>query len=338
VDQDAGAGSQAHSPNLALALIDGPLTRPLIDGRVTVAGVALDAFAVEPSDLFFRQLHHAEFDCSELSLASLSIKYARGDRTWWALPVFTSRNFYHTLLLVRRDSGIATPADLRGKRVGVPEYQQTAAVWARGVLAEDFGVQPWDIEWHMERLPTMSHAYSTGSGAPKDVVLHHIPASTSIMEMLAEGSLDATLFYFGPTKLDRSVMNDAAATAIVPLFPDRSLEGRRFFARRGYVPINHGMVIRRSLVEAHEWLPRNICAAMAAAKLLARQDAAAFLAPYLNSGLLPADVSETIEEDLMGYGLAKNREALETLMRYLHSQGLTDRQISPDELFAPLCD
>jgi 4,5-dihydroxyphthalate decarboxylase len=336
VSAGAPASSNFDRPHLDLALIDGPLTRPLIDGRVSVSGAACKPFAVEPADLFFRQLHDAEFDCSELSLASLSIMHALGDRTWIALPVFTSRNFYHTLLLVRRESGIQGPADLRGKRVGVPEYQQTAAVWARGVLADEYQVQPGDIEWYMERLPDMSHAHGTGSQLPKGVVIHHIPATTSIAEMLASGSLDATLFYFGPTKLDRSVMNDAATAAVMPLFPDQSVEGRRFFSERGYVPMNHGMVLRRSLAERHPGLPKSVFTAMLAAKELARRDARDHLAPYLKSGLLPASVAQTLDRDLMDYGLEVNRPALETLMGYLFDQGLTARRFALEELFAPL--
>jgi len=336
VSAGAPASSGIDWPHLTLALIDGPLTGPLIDGRVSVSGATCNAFAVEPADLFFRQLHDAEFDCSELSLASLSIKHALGDRTWIALPVFTSRNFYHTLLLVRCDSGIQSPADLRGKRVGVPEYQQTAAVWSRGVLADEYQVHPADIEWYMERLPNMSHAHSTGSQMPAGVVIHHIPATTSIVEMLANGSLDATLFYFGPTKLDRSVMNDAATAAVVPLFPDQSVEGGRFFSQRGYVPMNHGMVLRRSLAQRHPWLPKSVFGAMLAAKELARRNARDHLAPYLKSGLLPASVTETLSRDLMPYGLESNRVGLETLMGYLFDQGLTARKIALDELFAPL--
>ena len=138
---------------LSLALSDNENTRPLLDGGVAAEGIRLIPTAVHPSEMFWRQLKFAEFDVSEMSMSSLLIATARGPTPWVALPVFTSREFFQTWARVRADAGISKPADLRGKRVGVPEYQQTAAIWARGVLQHEFGVQPREIEWFMERNP-----------------------------------------------------------------------------------------------------------------------------------------------------------------------------------------
>src|SRR5215468_5909622 len=115
--------------DLSVALSDNPNTRPLLDGRVEPEGIRLTASAVHPSEMFWRQLRFGEFDVSEMSMSSLLISTTRGPTPWVALPVFTTREFFHTRILVRTDAGIAAPADLRGKRVGVPEYQQTAAIW-----------------------------------------------------------------------------------------------------------------------------------------------------------------------------------------------------------------
>src|SRR6516164_415223 len=129
---------------LSIALSDNPNTRPLIDGEVVPEGIALTPTAAHPSEMFWRQLRFAEFDVSEMSMSSLLIATARGPTPWVALPVFTTREFFHTRVLVRADAGIAVPADLKSKRVGVPEYQQTAAIWGRGALANEFGVWPRD--------------------------------------------------------------------------------------------------------------------------------------------------------------------------------------------------
>src|ERR1700758_1918771 len=130
-----------------------------------------------------------------MSCSSFLIVTAHGDTRFVGLPIFTTRRFFHTSILVRRKSGIETPADLRGKRVGVPEYQQTAALWARGALQHEFGVAPQDMEFWMERAPEHSHGGATGFKPPPDVVVHQIPPEKSIASMLVAGELDATLHY-----------------------------------------------------------------------------------------------------------------------------------------------
>src|ERR1700680_2628672 len=137
---------------LSIALSDNPNTRPLIDCDVAPEGIDLTTTVVHPSEMFWRQLRFAEVDVSEMSMSSLLISTALGPTPWVALPVFTTREFFHTRILVRADAGIAAPAALRGKRVGVPEYQQTAAIWGRGVLEHEFGVKPRDMEFFMERV------------------------------------------------------------------------------------------------------------------------------------------------------------------------------------------
>src|SRR5579863_10545437 len=137
--------------SVSIALSDNPNTRPLIDGDIEAEGLELTTTVLHPSEMFWRQLRFAEFDVSEMSMSSLLIATARGPTPWLALPVFTTREFFHTRILVRSDAGIAAPADLRGKRVGVPEYQQTAAIWGRGALENEFGVHPREMEFFMER-------------------------------------------------------------------------------------------------------------------------------------------------------------------------------------------
>src|SRR5712692_2703838 len=191
--------------SLSIALSDNPNTRPLIDGAVKAQGLDLTATVLHPSEMFWRQLRFAEFDVSEMSMSSLLISTSRGPTPWIALPVFTTREFFHTRILVRADAGIAAPADLRGKRVGVPEYQQTAAIWGRGVLQHEFGVNAREIEWFMERTPDKSHGGATGFSPPSGVKLNYIPPSTNIGEMLVRGELDATLLYLTHKNLvDRS--------------------------------------------------------------------------------------------------------------------------------------
>ncbi|MCJ7594765.1 MAG: ABC transporter substrate-binding protein, partial [Desulfobacterales bacterium] len=132
---------------LSMAISSNPRTWPILDGTVKPDGIDLVPTVLHPSEMFWRQLRYAEFDLSEMSLSSLMIAVSKGDDRWVGLPVFTTRRFFHAGILVRKDSGIESPADLKGKRVGVPEYQQTGALWARGVLQHEFGVEPKEMEF-----------------------------------------------------------------------------------------------------------------------------------------------------------------------------------------------
>src|SRR6266536_2595062 len=182
---------------LQLSLIMGAndRSRPVLDGAVEPGGIDLTCTVAHPSEIFWRQLHFQEFDVSEMSLSSLLMAMAGGNRDWVGIPVFTSRRFFHTGIWVRADRGIEKPEDLKGKKVGVPEYQQTAALWARGVLQHEFGVNPQDIEWWMERTEDRSHGGATGFKPPEGIRLNRIPPEKSIGSMMLSGELDATLLY-----------------------------------------------------------------------------------------------------------------------------------------------
>jgi 4,5-dihydroxyphthalate decarboxylase len=322
--------------DLSIALSDNPNTRPLLDGRVEAEGLRLLPSAVHPSEMFWRQLRFGEFDVSEMSMSSLLISTARGPTPWVALPVFTTREFFHTRILVRPDAGITEPADLRGKRVGVPEYQQTAAIWSRGVLQHEFGVHAREIEWHMERPPDKSHGGATGFAPPAGVRLSQIPPSTNIGEMLIGGELDATLLYLtNPNLVDRSRIDLSGHPDVKPLFADREAEGRRYYAKTGIYPINHTVVVRRSLLEQYPWIALNLYSAFAAAKNAGLRQANEALRPFFSVGLLGDDAKRALARDPMAYGMQGARPVLETIAQYVHEQGLTDRRVALEELFAP---
>jgi len=322
---------------LSIALSDNPNTRPIIDCDIAPEGISLTTTVIHPSEMFWRQLRFAEFDISEMSMSSLLISTARGPTPWLALPVFTTREFFHTRVLVRADAGIASPADLKGKRVGVPEFQQTAAIWGRGVLENEFGVRPRDMEFYMERVADRSHGGATGFKAPEGVTVHQIPASTNIGEMLVAGELDATLLYLTHNNLvDRSRIDLAADKRVRPLFPDRAAEGRRYYAKTGIYPINHTVVIRRTLVEKHPWIALNLYSAFAAARAEVLRAGSAALASHFETGVLGDDTRRALTSDPMAYGIKATRKVLETIADYVHAQGLTDRRVKFEELFAPV--
>jgi 4,5-dihydroxyphthalate decarboxylase len=317
---------------LSAALSDNVRTRPLLEGRVQPQGIELIPTAIHPSEMFWRQLHFGDFDVSEMSLSSLIIATARGDDRWIALPVFTMRRFFQNEIRVRADRGIHSPSDLVGKRVGVPEYQQTAAVWSRGILEHEYGVRARDIEWFMERGPDRSHGSATGFTPPPGMQLHQIPAGDDIGRMLLRGDLDATLLYLNDRNLvDRSRADFSAEPLIRPLF-DPLVEARRYFARTGLYPINHTVVVRRALIERHPWIVLNLYTAFVAARDEARRLAEAALAGFVETGLMPGGLPE---REPLAYGIRAARAELETVAAYVHEQGLTSRALQIEELFAP---
>jgi 4,5-dihydroxyphthalate decarboxylase len=320
--------------SMAGALTVSPMTEPILSGRVQPQGLSVAWTGLHPSEMFWRQLRFAEFEVSELSLSSLLIAIDRGDTRWQAIPVFTTREFFHTRILVRSDAGIERPEDLAGKRVGVPEYQQTAALWSRGVLQHEFGVAPADMRWFMERPPQRSHGGATGFRPPDGVELSYIPAETDIGRMLVAGELDATLLYIADRNLvDRSRLDLDSDPRVRPLFPDRWAEGVRYFEKTGVLPVNHTVAIRRDVAEAHPWTVLNLFAMFVAAKEDLYGRLREGLQPFQNLGWLPGDGSVTARDPLP-YGIAGQVEVLETLASYSHEQGLTSRRIPVQEVFA----
>jgi 4,5-dihydroxyphthalate decarboxylase len=325
----------APTLQLSIALSDNERTRPLLEGRVAPQGIALVPTMIHPSEMFWRQLRFAEFDISEMSMSSLIIATARGDTRWVAIPVFTMRRFFHTSIIVRVDSGITTPSQLRGKRIGVPEYQQTWAIWSRGILQHEFGVHAREIEWFMERNPDKSHGGATGFAPPAGVTVNQIPPTTNMGEMLLRGELDGSIHYLPEKNLvDRSRVDVSAVTRY--LFPDPAAEGRRYFAKTGLFPINHTVVVRRSLLESHPWIALNLYSAFVAAKEEIARAGASYLSWYFEAGLLSGDVKQALAgNDPLAYGFKSARPVLETVTQYVHEQGLCDRKVELAELFAP---
>jgi 4,5-dihydroxyphthalate decarboxylase len=321
---------------LSIAVTNNDRTRPIADGSVKPEGIDWTVTTVHASEMFWRQLTFAEFDVSEMSMSSLLIYLSRGGTEWVAIPVFTSRSFFHTGALVRTDRGIEKPEDLKGKRVGVPEYQQTAALWSRGVLQHEFGVTPQDIHWYMERTEMMSHGGPTGFKPPDGVTLDRIPAEKSIGSMMLSGELDATLLYLTATNLvDRSTANLDESTVVRPLFPDPVAESSRYFQKTGFYHINHGVVIRRSILEKYPWVALNVFNAFHEAHDRVYNRTRELADVYFRMGLLPRESRQALATDPYPYGVTANRRILETITEYSNEQGLTPRKLALEEVFAP---
>jgi 4,5-dihydroxyphthalate decarboxylase len=320
---------------LSIAMAANPRTWPVLDGRVQPDGIDLIPTRVHPSELFWRQLRFADFDASEMSFSSLIMARSKGDERWVGVPVFTTRKFYHAAILVRRDAGIEAPVDLKGKRVGVPEYQQTAALWARGVLQHEFGVEPRQMQFWMERGPTHSHAGALGFTPPPGVTLNLIAPEKSLGGMMLSGEIDAALHYIVDRNLvDRSTADLWNHPDIRPLFADPLAEGIRYYRKTGVFPINHGMVIRREIAEKHPWAVLNLLKAFEHANDIANRERLEQVEYHVAAGLLTREAAAALRTPLVRHGIRANRETLQTAARYSHEQGLTQRLVGLEEVFA----
>lgn len=315
-------------------------TESLIDGSVTAEGIELVPTVAHPSELFWRQLRYNEFDVCEMSLSSLFIARSQGS-DMVALPVFPSRRFFHNELDVHVDAGVSSPKDLAGKRIGVGEYQQTAAVWLRAVLEHDFGVSQYDVDWYMERPVEHSHGGATGFTPPDGIKFHRIPPEQSLASMLLDHELDAA--FVRPNRrtaatnfIERSQRQRGGDwSKVVPAFGDGVAEGARFYAAHGYIPINHTYVVRGELLRRHPWIALNLCAAFLEAKRAAQRKSfesvplsLVFRWEYLDR------TRAAVGDDPFPYGLEPNRAVLEAMVRYSHEQGLIPDVLPVDPLFA----
>jgi 4,5-dihydroxyphthalate decarboxylase len=320
---------------LSLAITSNPRTWPILDGTIKPDGIELIPTILHPSELFWRQLRFADFDLSEMSFSSLMMARAGGDERWVGLPIFTTRKFFHTDILVRKDSGIDKPADLKGRRVGVPEYQQTAALWTRGVLQHEFGVAPTEMEFWMERVPSHSHAGAVAFKPPPGVTIHQIPPEKSIGSMMVSGELEGVIHYLRHSNLvDRSTVDLFNHPEVKFLFADPVAEGIRFYRKTDLYPINHGVVIRRELADRHPWAILNLLKAFEAANEVANQQRVEHVDYHAAAGLIPQDAVKALRQPVLRHGIKANRHILETAAAYSVEQGLTPRLMKLSEVFA----
>lgn len=306
-------------------------TEALRDGRVRPAGVDLTYLAQPVEETFFRMARFQEFDAAELSLSSYVVSLTR-DAPFVAIPVFPSRLFRHSGIYVAADSGIEKPQDLVGKQVGIAEYQLTANVWIRGILADRHDVPVESVVYRTGGLHTPGRKEKLAVELPAGVRVEPIGPSQTLSEMLATGELDAV---YSPRTPESFTRGDAGVRR---LFDPAGPVEAEYFAQTGIFPIMHVVALRREVYERNRWLARSLFDALSEAKQLCEEGigetaAARYLLPWLHDEV--ARTKSLLGEDYWPYGLDRNVEVLRTFLRYSYDQGLATRRLEPAELFAP---
>ena len=317
---------------LSFACGDYDRTRALEEGTIRPDGIELTYLRLPVEETFFRMMRHREFDVAEMSLSSYVMSLQREDPPFVALPVFTSRMFRHGGIYCNAEAGISGPEDLKGKRVGNPEYQLTAGVWIRGILADRHGVPVDSVTYFTGGQETAGRIEKAPLKLHTSVDITSIAANKTLSRMLVEGEIDAL---YTPRIPLPFVAGDARVRRV---FADTVAAERAYYADTGIFPIMHVVAVRRDVYEAHRWVAQSLYKALLRAKQEAMANlydssALRFMLPWLNQGI--EEAKSLLGEDYWSYGLDANTETLATFLRYHHEQGLSARLLRPEELFAP---
>ncbi|MES2050889.1 MAG: PhnD/SsuA/transferrin family substrate-binding protein [Pseudomonadota bacterium] len=315
---------------LTVACWDYDRTRLLFDGQVAIEGCETNMLCLPVEETFFRALRSTEFDVAELSLSSYTMMRSRGSCPYIAIPVFLSRMFRHSAIYVRADSPLRTPEDLRGRTVGVPEYQLTAPVWVRGILQDEYGVQPHELRWRTGGVETPGRHEKVSFSAPPGVHVESIPATDTLDQQLLDGRIDALIAPRAPASFVQGKS--------VRLFNNLRETERAYYAKTGIFPIMHVVGIRAALVEQQPWLAASVYKAFNRAKDHALRELSEVGALKTSLPWLTSEYDDTVAamgRDFWQYGVQSNKAALDAFLRYHHQQGLSSRLMQAGELFAP---
>lgn len=306
-------------------------TRPIHDGRVKIDGVEPVTMLLSPEEMFFRAFRHQAFDVSEISFSSYCVKHSKGESPYVAVPVFLSRAFRHSSVYIRTDRGIDTPEDLKGRRIGIAEWQLTANVWVRGIL-EDYGVKQSEIAWVRGGMHATGRPEKIPVNVPSDVTIEAAPEDKTLDELLRAGEIDG---FIGPRSLR---CFDEGHPNVGRLFDDGFSAASKHYERTGIFPIMHVLGVKKEIAEANPWLPGALLKGFSQAKAIAQQalqdtSATKVTMPFVEDTLTMA--RRLIGPEIWTYGVPGNEKVLDTFLDLHHRQGLSDRRMSVDEIFHP---
>jgi len=298
---------------------------------VRVAGVDLTALRLQPEEIFYRFTHFREWDVSEMSFAKIVSFASQEDRTFVPIPVFPSRVFRHSSIYVLADGGIVRPEQLAGKRIGVPEWAQTAAVYSRGMLAHEYGVDLKSIHWHQGGVNQAGRAEKTKLNLPAGLRCT-VVQERSLSQMLLAGELDAVLSARAPAPFE------SGDARVRRLFEDYRTVELAYWKKTGIFPIMHVLAMRREVYERYPWVAMNLVKGFEEAKnrsLARASDITASLFPLPWTPDHARLSRELLGADFWPYGIEPNRKTLEAFTQYAFEQGVGHRKLAIEDLFPP---
>jgi 4,5-dihydroxyphthalate decarboxylase len=323
---ESGGTARLH---LTLATTDYDHVRDLMYGVVRPEGAVLTAFVLPVEEVFYRFIKNLEWDVSEMSFGKFIGFASQGNSPFIGIPVFPSRVFRHSAFYVRTDRGITNPKDLEGKRVGIPEWAQTAGIYARGYLSETAGVDLRKIHWVQAGMNEAGREEKVEFKLPAGIQYEQ-RRDTSISAMLLSGEIDAAISARVPDAFEKG------GGKIARLFPEYRAEEARYHAATGIYPIMHVIAMRRAVFERYPWVAMNLFKAFDEAKrrsLERIRDLTASRIPVPWSAAIADEWSKGFGADPFPYGLEENRKTLAAFCRFAHEQGVTAKQLTPDDLF-----
>jgi 4,5-dihydroxyphthalate decarboxylase len=315
---------------ITIATWDYDRVRALTDGRVKVEGCDVNYITMPVEECFERAFFHGEFEVAEIGFSPFLIALSRGPTPYVAVPVFLSRMFRHSAVYIRTDRGITGPADLRGKTIGVPEYQMSAVMWFRGYLKDEFGIEIKDVNWVQAGLENPGRRDKFPLNLPKGFPLVS-RNDTTLSKLLADGELDVVMSARTPS----CYINQHPK--VRRLFPDYRAAERDYYKKTRIFPIMHALGIRRDIYDGNRWLAASVYKAFLKAKRLADAEFTETTALKIGLPWVTAEYEATVAAmgaDFWPYGLEPNRRTLATMARYSYEQGLAVREVSVDEMFA----
>ena len=323
--------SQRSLP-LTIAISEYDHVRDLLTGRSTAPGIDLTWLEMPVEEIFQRFATRREWEVSEFSFALYIALRTSGDTGLTAIPVFPSRMFRHAAIFVRPGT-VSDASQLAGRRIGIPEWAQTAGVWARGILSDHHGVRLTDVDWVRGGVSKPGRTDRVPLSLPEGLSVTEAAAGRCLQDMLADGELDAVITAHAPSRYD------AGDPSIVRLYEDWRSAEYNYFAKTGVYPVMHLVVVRSDVIERHPWVPRNLMLGFEQARARSMErlrDMQVSRIPLPWLGRTADELAAASGHDWFPYGVEANRPTLEAFCRYAYEQGVAHTLIEDvSTLFDP---